>query len=200
MTRQTKTFRPAGYWANELVPDLSAQLAPHGIDAIEFAAWLGPALGKYRGDEETRDVLEVPPAEQLAALSGIRKALREVLSQLRPGTLPPRTDAHLFYEGHIRDVDVSALRKRLEEDAHTFEIILAATERKVGAQPGKRGAKSKRSRDELLAAVVQRLRSFNCSAADARSVAEHVLIACRVPVPQDERALRRSVKKATGPK
>lgn len=200
MSRQPKTYRPVGYWANESVPDLAGWLEPHGIHAGEFAAWLGPLLGRYRGHEDVRDVLEVPPAEQVAALQGMREALRNVLPLLRPGALPPKTEALLFYEGHIRGIDGAALRNRLNIDGHTLAILLAEVERKIGAQPGRRGRKPKRSRDALLAAVVQRMRDLGCSAADAQTTAEHVLVACRVEVQQDERARRRAVSKVTGSK
>jgi hypothetical protein len=182
----------AAYWANERVPDLADLLTPINVDAAAFSVWLAPLLGRFRGLEQIRPNLDVPPAEQAAAIRRLLAALHQLQPLLDPFALPPPIEARMAEIALRADVNVIELTSRLRRDLITLAGIARATAAVVPRMPGKRGAKPKSARNELLSAVIERLRDAGCTARKARELAELILVRCRIDVPADERAVQRA--------
>lgn len=193
--KRIKTYS-ADYWADERAPELDDLLLPLQIEVAPFIQWLSVELGRYRGREQGRPALQVPPSEQQAVLRKLGAALHELAPLLRRDAMPPFTYAELIAEGLRSDVDLPTLCARLTEDALTLEILVAAVVKKLSAARGRAGRKPKSDRNALLNAIVERLRGGGCTAERARSAAEEILVRARVSVPAHDRSIEKAISKA----
>lgn len=192
--------RPAGYWLDESVPDLSALLTPARIDPKEFSAWLGPLLGKYR--ETLADEALLPPrSRNRDAARELAQHLTTTLDRLAPGRLPPETEAEMRLEVHRAQADWHALTDRVRADLTLLQVAAQRVALKLDKQPPQqRGRKRTTARDALLAQVIDRIRASPVSmrADDVRALASRVLEACRVVTPEsgDDETLRKAAARA----
>lgn len=184
-----------GVWVDERVPDLSSVLTPRlGIDPDEFAQWLGPLLGEYRTEVHIREALPAR-ADELAWLDDLIARTEAATELLRPGAVPNRTEALLATEGLGAEINWHEFRARLVAELDLLRTLARRTRSRMGAGAPRRGRKSQRNRDVLLAAVVDRLRAAGLPEAAARGVAEQTLVVCGVAVPEHADALKRAARK-----
>lgn len=171
---------------DETLPPLG-DLLPKGFDV----QWLGAALGRYRASELARQTMPARDEE----LHQLRQAL-EVLRQARDlfahQGLPPHGDVTAHALALALGMDWPALRRQLRGDLNAVLSLLALSAERLASAPTRRGRPRAHARDELLRELVHRLRVTPMPAADARALAEQVLVRCRVPVPADGRALQRA--------
>lgn len=193
MTTVKQSFESA-YWADENVPDLSQLLNPHNIDALDFAKWLAPLLGRYRGYMQVRDSLEPPASVASESLAKLAKALREAAAELAPNRRPAVVDAHLATAALRAEVDLHSLVSRLRVDSNQLEILATRVRKELDAQPAKRGRKNMRARDRLLSEVVEKLRSAGCKKIVAELLTAEILDLCWVEVGEQE-AVSKAAKK-----
>lgn len=195
--RGSDWMEASGYWADETVPDLASLLACHGIDAVEFAEWLGPQLGKFRGMQLIESATPTP-GEAADVLADIRMHAQTLSATIHAG-LPPLVQAHLKRVARARDIDWPAMVSRVAEDLARIAFLAQLVEGQARAVIVPKGRKPSTSRDALVTAVVNRLRTIRrtgnevpLAAGEARELAREILLRCRVPMPDDlKRATRR---------
>jgi hypothetical protein len=174
---------PIGYWVDETVPDLSTLLAPHGIDADEFGAWLGPQLGVYRGSLSVKALLPTR-SEELAAVQQLATDLAAVLAHLAPGRIPPVAASQLLLALHKAGGNWHEMAERVQADMVVMHWAAQHVAGKLEQQPAKRGRKANTARDALLSRVIDRVRQPGMDAAQARALSSRILEACRVETPE----------------
>lgn len=178
-----KALAPIGYWADETVPDLSMLLAPHGIDAGKFAAWLGPQLGSYRGNLTVK-ALTPTPGEEREAVHQLVKDLAAVLAHFAPGRIPPVAASQLSLALYKAGKSWHDVYKDLYMDLVTMHWAAQQVAAKLESWPSKRGRRASTARDALLSGVIDRVRQHGVDAAQARALASRILETCRVETPE----------------
>ena len=183
-----------GWWVNETVPDLGKILTPGlGVDSAEFARWLGPHLGQYRGVMHVRESMPSRGAEldftkeAIAAIAAAEKILG-------PRSIPDRVDAETAYQGLVAEINWLEFRERLARDLRLARLLMQKTVTKLAAAPARPGRKKDVARDRLVAAVVDQLQTRGLKADLARNLAREVLRACDVQVLDPKRSTRRGQK------
>lgn len=176
------------HWIDETIPKAACELLTReGVDADEFAEWLGPALGRYRSEIHIRD--NMPSlSDQAKALRSLRAHAGKTAEALRD--LPPHARAVL--STNALRVSRPDLLKRLDDDLRIATTLIAATV-SGAAKKEQRGRKQTVTRDILLAHCVKRLRSGGIKAGDSLPIAAALLRACRVTVPADHDRIKRAV-------
>lgn len=206
-------------WVDKRVPDLSSVLTPWlGIDPEEFARWLAPLLGEYRTEAAILAALPTR-SEELTWLDDLMARIEATTELLRPGAIPIRTEALLVDEGygqkvngyepnsrrwaerlpdtskHSPGVNWFDFRSRLVSDLHLLRTLARRARSRLAAGASRRGRKSQRARDALLAAVIDRLRASGLPELAARGTAEQVLVVCGVAVPEHADSVKRAARK-----
>jgi len=182
-------------WLDERVPDLSSVLTKRlGIDPVDFAQWLAPLLGEYRSEVSIRAALPAR-SDELAWLDDLVDRADAATAPLRPSAVPDRAQALLVDEGMGAEINWFEFRARLVADLDLLRTLARRARSRLSAGPARRGRKNQRGRDELLAKVVDRLRATGLPELAARGVAEQVLVACRVSVPEHTDSVKRAARK-----
>lgn len=180
---------PLSWWADERVPNLQAVLSPHGVDVADFARWLAPKLGTFRGEMYIRRVM--PSAAEInASLTALADTVRDAHAKLR--AIPPHDKALMATVALRRGINPDALIERLSGDLLTLQV-LAQHARSPSPPPARRGRKPKGSRDALLAEVADHLRGLGLRVKASREAAQQIAVACGIGAATDERTLRRKL-------
>lgn len=181
---------PRAVWLDPTAPDLSRILTPGlAIDATEFAAWLAPHLVEYRLLEASHEAT-ASREEGIKALNTFVVTLEKAAELLDPGRLPTWCEA--LIAGEIGTTMQPFCRDTQER---LYLLLDAARKVQVTTPAGEPGAKGRKARDKLLAAVVGRLRETGIKVSVAQDLAREILLACGVPVVADmKRAERRAQK------
>ncbi len=195
--RGSDWMKASGYWADETVPDLTSLLVCRGINPAEFAEWLGPQLGKFRGMQSI-EAASPTPVEEADVLADVRRHAQTLSATLLTG-LPPLAHAHLKRLARERDVKWSDMVARVTEDLARIAALAQLFEAQARAVEVPRGRKPSTSRDALVTAVVNRLKKVKragkavpLTTADVHELAREILQKCRVPMPDElKRATRR---------
>jgi len=164
-------------------------LKQHGITDPQFFEWLGAELGRYR------DYAQVEPGipEQVDDMRKLADLMMQVYSGLQLDAMPPAGEAYAdktMYDVHGElYFDVA---RRLEQDLLRASAVL---DHAAGELSGyaRRGPKNKsQRRNEILGALVDKLREAGATAAEARETARLILLECGIFGPGSERAVRRA--------
>lgn len=199
MTKPKTTTRSfnLGWWVDETVPDLTGLLAPHGIDANEFIAWLGPQLGVYRGSLSVKALMPTR-GEELAAVQQLAKDLAAVMAHLAPGRIPPVAASQLLLALHKAGGNWHEMADRVHTDLVVMHWAAQHVAGKLEQRPAKRGRKANAARDALLSRVIDHVRRPGMSAPDVRSLASGILAACGVETLEeftDDDTLKRAARR-----
>jgi hypothetical protein len=194
MTRRKGSRVPLAHWVDDHVPDLAPALAGLGVDVAEFSAWLAPRVAEWRSAQYITDNLPGPSevAMELRALGAAARKLYEALGGLSE---PARAMLATATCGEPLPGDgrnIVELRQDARRAACWMGELADLAAQRTEALHLRGGRPSHAARDELFGAIVKKLRDAGASAGQARSVAERALIACRVPVMQDEREQKRA--------
>ena len=188
MAAEKFSKRTLSGWVDEAVPAerLRRELKDTAIDADSFIAWLAPQLGRFRDEMRARGQMPTRTDERdfLRDLHRRSDELRALLTDL-----PPRTGAALHrVHGHGLDL------KRLSDDLVLLATLCRQGAAVLSASPARPGRKRATPRDDLLAAVVNRLRKAGIGVRKSRELATDVLSKCGVPAPVNERALGKTAR------
>jgi len=184
------------HWVDETVPDVASILGAHSLDAAAFTAWLAPLLGDYRSAMHVQ--ASVTSNSELAAELGDlvvgARAARDLVRNIS-GFAWAKVSDIAARDGKLDTL--VGLKDRIMGDLTILEVLAGTARAPLTRKASKRGPKAKGPRDQLFAAVIRWLRNAGLEIDAARAVAEQVLIACRVPVPEDQRAQRRAAGKGS---
>lgn len=178
------------------VPDLSEVLTPGlGVDPAAFSEWLLLPLTRYRIDEQIRAQATTRKGE-LAALDALERNIRTACDLLGFGSLPPVAEALMNDISYLaRGELLHEISERVLPDLHRLLVLVEQARSTIlDAGPQRAGRRPNTARDRLLRDVLAELRESGLKAEDARSVAEQVLVRCGVPVPADDRSIRRAAR------
>ena len=176
------------------------ELQSAGVDTETFRCWLQKRMRLFL---ETRHVEAqfVAPADELAWLEHTRTLAEKLAPLVRYGAAPLRAHAKLATVAARGEVDLHALRDRLQFDLATLVALLGNASNDLRETPGKRGAKPDPARDSLLADVTAALRASGIGkAAAAQLLALKVLRSEGVEAPDPgqktpEKAARRAARR-----
>jgi len=190
-----------GGWVNESVPDISDYLEGLNIDCDEFTQWLGVLVGRYRFEQEHR----FPNAStEKKELDEYIKTLEKMIGYSFYGGLPPVVQSEFNYRALKAGINAIEFQESLRKNLTYALVIAKGVQAKARRWKSPRGAPKQTTRDQLVAAVVERLKPHCQNLTDARCRTEDILQACGIEVtraadPQDaERAVRRLEKRAKG--
>jgi hypothetical protein len=139
--------------------------------------------------------------EELRYMQQAVAKLREARDLFGHQGLPPLGDATTHAAALKLGIDWSGLRRRLRADINqALSLVQIGAEHLAQSKRPKAGRPKPFARNELLIALVDRLRATPMSKKDAHGRAELILIRCRVPVPSGDaassrRAMQRAVKR-----
>lgn len=150
------------------------------------------AVGWYRlnNDLRPKELSDSEIYSQAKATQGIIAELRERIKHFDP-SLEAVTDEVLWSN---RKETVQSIGKRIDADLMLLAVALGHAAIKVKAWPKAKGRKRSTHRDRVILDTVDALRAHSSpplGLKKARSLAQHMLIPCRVHVPQDYRELQR---------
>lgn len=167
------------------------------FDVDAFKKWLGLEFAKYDATESSRALVPSASKEKVE-IKKFTEALREMIAFLEPHGLPPRTK-FLFDElAREKKFNLPEANKQILEHLRQINSFAAAVEKDAANWKSRRGSPSKIIRDDLLAAIVERLCVDGLTKAIATDVAEQILVSARVTIPASgERSVRRARKKST---
>ena len=189
--------RNTGWWIDERIPgtlEEFAKLLPPTIDALELSEWLREQLIKYRSAIATRDAIP-SRAQEIAGARRLVASRDETLAALRD--LPLRAMATLRSAGVGGDERIGReLAHRLERDLTLMRVLALSTAMLFEATSVKRGRRKSTPRDELLSAIVRRLRDDKVPVQKARTIAAALLTYCEIKFDAaDERSIRRAANR-----
>ncbi len=179
-----------GGWVDRRIPKPAMDLInQYGIGTAEFIRWFESSLGRYRAS--ARNEPGVPG--QVQDMQKLAKLMMQVFDGLEPGQIPP-TGKAVADEIRYKESGefFSSLVQRLKTDLQCASDLLERSADTLSAQV-RRGPKNKVNlRNELLDALVKKIRETGITAADARAAAREILLRCGIVVPDSERAIRRA--------
>ncbi len=174
---------PLSWWVDETVPEIR-DILPPAVNHDLFVQWLGPRLGIFREAENARAAIPTR-AYEARAMKHLASLLRQTKAAMR--SMPPRSAAnfHLLLHQYSDTVRVGAyeFERRLHDDLLYAGAIIPKVVQRLLAHEGKRGRKKEAARDELLAAIVEKLRDTPLGADIARATAIDILNRCRIRSP-----------------
>ena len=172
-----------------------SRVLPKGINANEFASWLGPALGTYRSAISQR-AATTRGADEAQHVHRLIASIEQTLHGFK--TLSPRAKAGLrlgLWKASDKPGAIPGeIAQRLQLDLIVMRVILTEVLRGLSV-PAARGRKSEIARDVLLAAIVEQLAPAMVNKAAARRAASDVLKHCRITPPGESESARKAERR-----
>lgn len=175
----------------KLPKKIEEELDGLALDKDEFSQWVGMELAKYKATVDGRALLPRATTEK-AAIKRFIRSIKELAQFLEPGGLPPRINALLVQLGSDQETGFKSQRAQILEKLNNIQVMAESAEIEASKWVSTKGSRSRKPRDQLLAAIVQRVYEAGANKETARAVAESVLISLQIPVPSGERSLRRA--------
>lgn len=138
---------------------LRNELTRAGIDAPKFEDWLVGRLRHYF-DLKHVEALFVEPAEEVAWLRRLQTVLQQAAQLTAYGAAPPRAHSALNAVSLRGDIDLHALRDRLQADLVTFDVLVDLATRRMKSTPGRPGRKENIIYKALLTDVTAQLQAL----------------------------------------
>lgn len=184
----------SGGMIDERIPRdmIESLLRASNIDAEQFCDLLEQKIGAYRFNQENQN--SAPSrSEEVDALNAMVRVFDQTIAALDFEALPPIANA-LVNDSlwKVRGGDKFDVRQTLLDDMFLYRAAVESASHELQKMSVQRGRKKAGLRDALLASVVSELREKGLTRQKAGDLAEQILIACRVPMPEDARAQRRA--------
>lgn len=200
-------------WVDDEVPERVRAILPPWLPQQGFLLQLSALLEEYRTRETERSLGVEVHQQNRIAIPWLRAALREIrrgeFARVRhspTSPMPGKTHPACWHEAYRRGLDWEALvATGRPEDAETVaELVTAAIASIRRSQAPKRaGRKSLLPRDQLLRSLVALVKGYcrrerGAGVAPSQrplEIAESILIACRIEVPQNPKAASRAARR-----
>ncbi|WP_225783676.1 hypothetical protein [Xenophilus sp. Marseille-Q4582] len=161
------------------------------IDGTEFAKWVGSMACEYHAGEHYKAPATKAADRELASYIGALDKMEKILSGHSFGSEAEAGFIHLLLSNGAGLQEAVNSRKVLRGTIKQELAAALRVQELAGRQQSAGGRPAATRRNGILNEIVKVLRGAGASARDARGRAERILIACRIPVPTGERAVRR---------
>lgn len=197
---ETGALRDPSEWGRRLKARsmLWEELERLGVDAPTFDNWLARRLADLFAGMRMVTALAAP-AEQADELQFLSRLAGALSGRLHPEGLPLRARIMLSSEADSLEVPWHVLRERLSFDLIRLQALADAAEKRVRGEAGKSGRKARFGEDQLLKAVVDKLKKHKLKRAVSGPLALRLLEAEGVSCPSsDQKDPERGAARAAG--